>query len=414
MRSGWRHCYESWSLTKTGLSGRYAMSQQISQCLSMLQNATTGTPAAAGTTARARCAFDCRLNRQSSLSLALVGMFPRLATAHSAAPPQALSIEYAPGPQVEVPPGMQFAPALPYALIPVPPSPRELPVDLGLRSAAALVLDQEAGYVLYAKNSDVVMPIASITKLMTAMIILETRLPLDALVTITDEDVDRLKNSGSRLHRGVTLPRREMLRLALAASENRAAAALGRTYPGGTARFVSEMNRKAAELGMRKTRYVDPTGLSPFNVSTASDLARLVNASHHYPLIREYSTAASIQIALSLGRRTKTVTFRNTNGLVRSGQWEIGLQKTGYIKEAGRCLVMQARIGAKPVIIVLLDSWGKLSRLADASRIKHSIESGTRLAPSLQSAAAAGATILELNAGFPSKHCPGELCSPAR
>jgi D-alanyl-D-alanine endopeptidase (penicillin-binding protein 7) len=298
---------------------------------------------------------------------------------------------------------MQFTPPLPYALIPVAPSPRELSVDLGLRSAAALVLDQEAGYVLYAKNSDVVMPIASITKLMAAMIILETGLPLDALVTITDQDVDRLKNSGSRLHRGVTLPRREMLRLALAASENRAAAALGRTYPGGTARFVSEMNRKAGELGMRKTRYVDPTGLSPLNVSTASDLARLVNASHHYPLIREYSTAASIEIALSLGRRTKTVTFRNTNGLVRSGQWEIGLQKTGYIKEAGRCLVMQARIGARPVIIVLLDSWGKLARLADASRIKHSIESGTRLPPSLRSAEAAGASILELNSGSPSK-----------
>jgi D-alanyl-D-alanine endopeptidase (penicillin-binding protein 7) len=246
--------------------------------------------------------------------------------------------------------------------------------DLALRSAAALVLSQEDGQLLYAKNTDAVMPIASITKLMTAMVILDSGLSLDEPVTITREDVDKLKGTKSRLRLGLTLPRREMLRLALMASENRAAATLARGYPGGTDAFVQAMNLKARQLGMRDTRFVDATGLNPNNVSTALDLAVLVNAGYHYPLIRDYSTTDSVRLAFRGGRKTRALAFRNSNALVRNGQWEIGLQKTGYISEAGRCLVMQARISARPVIIVLLDSWGRFTRVADANRIKRWVE----------------------------------------
>jgi len=246
---------------------------------------------------------------------------------------------------------------------------------LKLGSAVALVIDQEDGQLLYAKNTDAVMPIASITKLMTAVVVLDAKLPLDQPVTITRADVDRLKGTQSRLKLGVSLPRRDMLRLALMASENRAAAALARTYPGGTAAFVAAMNQRARELGMRDTRFVDSTGLDPDNVSTALDLAMLVNTSYRYPLIRQYTTQDSHRVAVdSRKRRYRTVAFRNSNGLVRNGQWDIGLSKTGYISEAGRCLVMQARIAAKPVIIVLLDSWGKFTRIADANRIKQWME----------------------------------------
>jgi D-alanyl-D-alanine endopeptidase (penicillin-binding protein 7) len=246
--------------------------------------------------------------------------------------------------------------------------------DLALRSAAALVISQEDGQLLYAKNTDAVMPIASITKLMTAMVILDSGLSLDEPVTITRQDVDKLKGTKSRLRLGLTLPRREMLRLALMASENRAAATLARSYPGGTRAFVQAMNLKGRQLGMRDTRFVDATGLNPNNVSTALDLALLVNAGYHYPLIRDYSTTDSVRLAFRGSRKTRALAFRNSNSLVRSGQWEIGLQKTGYISEAGRCLVMQARISAKPVIIVLLDSWGKFTRVGDANRIKRWVE----------------------------------------
>jgi D-alanyl-D-alanine endopeptidase (penicillin-binding protein 7) len=246
--------------------------------------------------------------------------------------------------------------------------------DLALRSAAALVISQDDGQLLYAKNTDTVMPIASITKLMTAMVILDSGLSLDEPVTITRHDVDRLKGTKSRLQLGLTLPRREMLRLALMASENRAAAALARSYPGGTEAFVDAMNLKARQLGMRDTRFVDASGLNPNNVSTALDLAVLVNAGYHYPLIRDYSTTDSVRLAFRGSRKTRAMAFRNSNSLVRSAQWEIGLQKTGYISEAGRCLVMQARISARPVIIVLLDSWGKFTRVGDANRIKRWVE----------------------------------------
>jgi D-alanyl-D-alanine endopeptidase (penicillin-binding protein 7) len=248
------------------------------------------------------------------------------------------------------------------------------PDDLALRSAAALVISQDDGQLLYAKNTDAVMPIASITKLMTAMVILDSGLSLDEPVTITRHDVDRLKGTKSRLQLGLTLPRREMLRLALMASENRAAAALARSHPGGTEAFVQAMNLKARQLGMRDTRFVDASGLNPNNVSTALDLAVLVNAGYHYPLIRDYSTTDSVRLAFRGSRKTRAMAFRNSNSLVRSAQWEIGLQKTGYISEAGRCLVMQARISARPVIIVLLDSWGKFTRVGDANRIKRWVE----------------------------------------
>jgi D-alanyl-D-alanine endopeptidase (penicillin-binding protein 7) len=253
--------------------------------------------------------------------------------------------------------------------------------DLVLRSAAVLVVNQEDGQLLYAKNTDAVMPIASITKLMTAVVILDSGLPLDEPVVITREDVDRLKGTKSRLGLGVTLPRSEMLRLALMASENRAAAALARSYPGGTEAFVVAMNLKAKQLGMRDTRYVDASGLNPNNVSTAADLALLVNAGYRYPLIRDYSTTESVRLAFRGNRKTRALAFRNSNALVRSGQWDIGLQKTGYISEAGRCLVMQARISARPVIIVLLDSWGKFTRVADANRIRRWVETLDIAAP---------------------------------
>ena len=241
---------------------------------------------------------------------------------------------------------------------------------LDIAAASAVVIDQEDGSLLYAKNTQAVMPIASITKLMTAMVVLDAGLALDESIAISNADIDRLKGTRSRLRPGVRLPRREMLRLALMSSENRAASALSRHFPGGTRAFVAAMNRKARELGMNDTHFVEPTGLNPNNVSTALDLARMVNASYHYTLIRDFTTTESIRLAVHDRRRPRALAFQNSNSLVRSGTWQIGLSKTGYISEAGRCLVMQARIAAKPVIIVLLDSLGKVTRVADANRIK--------------------------------------------
>jgi serine-type D-Ala-D-Ala endopeptidase (penicillin-binding protein 7) len=255
--------------------------------------------------------------------------------------------------------------------------------ELKLRSAAALVLEVGDGQLLYAKNTDAVMPIASITKLMTAMVVLDANLPLDESITIQPADVDTLKGTRSRLKVGMTLTRRELLKLALMASENRAAAALARNYPGGIQAFIPAMNQKASDLGMPDTHFLDATGLNPGNVSTAHDLAMMVNAGYQYSLIREFTTSDSHRIALTDRRYHRFVAFRNSNGLVRSGHWDIGLSKTGYISEAGRCLVMQATIAAKPVIIVLLDSWGKLSRIADANRIKQWVENLESGAPAV-------------------------------
>ena len=239
-----------------------------------------------------------------------------------------------------------------------------------LRSTAALVLDS-SGRTLYAKNVTSVQPIASITKLMTAMVVLDAKLDLNELIAITDDDVDSLKHTSSRLRVGTMLTRDDMLHLALMASENRAANSLSRAYPGGTPAFIAAMNRKAAELGMKSTHFLDSTGLNRENVSTAEDLAKLVTAAHRYPLIQQSTTDTEHAVQTNAGRMLQ---FRNSNGLVRSDDWHIDVSKTGYIQEAGRCLVMQARIGATPVVIVLLDSWGKYTRIADANRIKKWVE----------------------------------------
>jgi D-alanyl-D-alanine endopeptidase (penicillin-binding protein 7) len=246
-----------------------------------------------------------------------------------------------------------------------------------LRSAVALVQDASSGETLYAKNQGAVLPIASITKLMTAIVILDAGLNLEQRVAISGEDYDHLKGTRSRLRPGSVLTRDKLLLLALMSSENRAAASLARTFPGGTEAFVAAMNAKARALGMNDTRFVEPTGLSSGNVSSARDLARLVAAAHEYPLIRKYSTRESATVH-ALGR---SLGYRNTNGLVRSAQWDIGLSKTGYISEAGRCLVMRVRLASREVIVVLLDSWGRLSRIGDANRIRKWLEANAVKGP---------------------------------
>jgi D-alanyl-D-alanine endopeptidase (penicillin-binding protein 7) len=270
-----------------------------------------------------------------------------------------------------------FALTLGFAQAGEPRKPGRKSDDVFLRSAVALVQDAASGETLIAKNEGAVLPIASITKLMTAMVILDAGLNLEQRVAISDEDYDFVKGTRSRLRPGVVLTRDELLLLALMSSENRAAASLGRTYPGGTEAFVAAMNAKARALGMADTRFVDPTGLSSANVSSAHDLARLVAAANEYPLIRRYSTTESASVQ-ALGRQ---LDYRNTNGLVRSAQWDIGLQKTGYISEAGRCLVMRVRLASREVIVVLLDSWGKLSRVGDANRIKKWLETHAPAGP---------------------------------
>jgi serine-type D-Ala-D-Ala endopeptidase (penicillin-binding protein 7) len=243
---------------------------------------------------------------------------------------------------------------------------------IALRSSSALVQDAETGEVVFGKNTDAVVPIASITKLMTAMVILDHGLDLDEEVVLTKEDAVRMKGSRSRLRTGLRLTRGDLLLLSLMASDNRAAAALGSSYPGGLEAIVDAMNVKAAMLDMEETRFVEPTGLSPANVSTANDLAKLVRAAHEYPLIREYSTKTRATVRAS-GR---PLNYGNTNNLVRSKYWDIELSKTGYISEAGRCLVMRVRLAEKDLIVVLLDSWGKHSRIGDANRIRKWLESG--------------------------------------
>lgn len=245
---------------------------------------------------------------------------------------------------------------------------------LELKSSVALVMDQDTNEVMLSKNPEAVLPIASLTKLMTALVVVEARLPLEDSITITYDDVDTEKNSSSRLAVGSTLSRGELLHLALMSSENRAAHALGRTYPGGLTAFVSAMNAKARLLGMHDTRYVDPTGLNSGNQATARDLATLVKAAYQHPLVRDLSV--SPEHAVRLGNRQ--LQFRNTNSLVRSPSWDIGLQKTGYIVEAGRCLVMQASMAGRKFIMVFLDSAGKYSRQADAERVRRWIENAAQ------------------------------------
>lgn len=235
-----------------------------------------------------------------------------------------------------------------------------------LHSQSVLIQDALSGETLYERNAAMVTPIASITKLMTAMVVLDRGLPMNEKLTITEEDIDSLKLTRSRLKPGATLTREELILLALMASENRAATALGRNYPGGMTAFVVDMNAKARKLGMSDSRFHDPSGLSPQNVSSAPDLAKLVKAAHAYPVIREYSTRDRAQVT-ALGR---VINFRNTNALVRAGNWDIGLQKTGFINEAGRCLVMRARIASKDLVMVLLDSVGMNARITDAKLVR--------------------------------------------
>src|SRR4051812_8833138 len=235
-----------------------------------------------------------------------------------------------------------------------------------LRSASVLVQDADTGEIVFTKNSEAIVPIASITKLMTAMVTIDRGLDFEDRIVLSREDVDLKKGSRSRLKPGGVLTRGELMLVALMASENRAAAALGRTYPGGTSAFVAAMNSKAAELGMTDSRFVDPTGLSSGNVSSARDLAKLVNAAHGYEAIREFSTRDRTTVSV-YGR---PMTFRNTNGLVRSSHWEIGLSKTGYISEAGRSPVIRVPLAPKDLVLGLLDSWGKQSRLGGATRPK--------------------------------------------
>ena len=247
------------------------------------------------------------------------------------------------------------------------------PAHLAIQSSAALVLDQTTGKALVEKQPDAVLPIASISKLMTAMVVLDAGLDLNEIISISHDDIDDLKGTRSRLPVGTTMTRETAMLLALMSSENRAANALGRHYPGGLPAFVAAMNRKARSLGMFDSRFEEPTGLSSNNVSTAHDLARMVTAAARYPEIRMFSTTAEAKVELN-GRIQN---FGNTNALVRSENWQIGVSKTGYISEAGRCLVMQAWVADKPVVIVLLDSQGKMTRVGDANRIKRWMESAS-------------------------------------
>jgi D-alanyl-D-alanine endopeptidase (penicillin-binding protein 7) len=262
-------------------------------------------------------------------------------------------------------------------IIPAPPSAGDLAGlhgthdPLSLASNVALVIDQSTSQVLLDKNSSVALPIASITKLMTAMVTLESHPDMEEMMEVTDEDLDTEKHTGSRLRVGARLTRRDMLHIALMSSENRAAAALSRYYPGGRPAFVAAMNAKARSLGMMDTHYVESTGLSSQNVSSARDLAKLVAAAYReQPMIREFTTDP--QYTVDAGGRY--LAYHNSNHLVANPTWEIGLQKTGFINEAGRCLVMQATIENRPVIMVFLDSKGKQSRLADATRVRKWLE----------------------------------------
>lgn len=243
---------------------------------------------------------------------------------------------------------------------------------LDLKSSVAFVVDQDTNEVLFKKNENAVLPIASITKLMTGVVVSEARLPMAESIEITQADVDTEKGSSSRLRVGTELSRGELLHLALMASENRAAHALGRTFPGGLQHFVGLMNQKARALGMSDTQYVEPTGLNSRNQSSAKDLATLVNYAYSDATLRELSTSTGYQVEVG----NRTLQYNNTNRLVKNPTWEIGIQKTGYIAEAGQCLVMQAKIAGRKLIMVFLDSAGKLTRIADAERVRKWVETG--------------------------------------
>lgn len=240
-----------------------------------------------------------------------------------------------------------------------------------VRSQVAYVVDLTDNRILYSKNADVIRPIASISKLMTALIITTANLNMNEQIMVTADDIDRVKKSSSRLSVGTILTRTELLHLALMSSENRAAHALARTYPGGMNAFVREMNAKARQLGMTRTRFVEPTGLSPQNVASPRDLVRLMQAVKQQPLIREYTTSDKYEIVTSNGREQR---YRNTNRLIRNSNWNIHISKTGYIREAGDCLVMMTEMDRRPVAVVLLNADGGLTRFADAVRVRHMVQ----------------------------------------
>lgn len=255
--------------------------------------------------------------------------------------------------------------------------------QLGLKSSSVIVYDPASGEVLLERLPDMVRPIASLTKLMTAIVVLDAKLPPDEVLTITNDDVDRLRHSRSKLPVGTKLTRHDMLKLTLAASENRAASALARTYPGGTAAFVKMMNNKARTLGLKNTHYVDSTGLHDENVSTAADLVKLTIAANEYVQISEMSTNGTDYVVDK--HRNRKIEFRNTNALVRDKEWEVNLSKTGYIISAGYCLVMHTIINERPLAVILLNSQGKHSKFGDANRIKQwlmRVDSKTHMAAS--------------------------------
>lgn len=256
---------------------------------------------------------------------------------------------------------------------PVVEQTNDIAQSLNLESKAALVMNAVTGEVLYAKNTNQAVPIASITKLMTAMVVLDAKLPLDEAITISEEDIDRMRNTSSRLSVGTVLSRAELMLLALMSSENRAAHALARTYPGGVNAAVAAMNRKAAALGMNQSHFEDGTGLNSGNVASPKDLVTMVKTANTYPLIRRFSTTGGHAVAI----KDSIQQFNNTNALVKNPDWEIGVSKTGYINEAGKCLVMQAKIKSTPVVMVLMDSWGKYTRIGDAVRVKKWLESSS-------------------------------------
>ena len=241
--------------------------------------------------------------------------------------------------------------------------------SLKVRSLKAIVVNQNTGEVIYQKKADVKASIASLTKLMTAMVVLDSGMDLNKKITLTKADIDRVKRTTSRLPIGTKLSRYELLKVALISSDNRAAFALSRSYPSGRKGFINAMNVKAIQLGMQKSQFRDPTGLDKRNISTAKDLLKLVRAAYQYSLIRELATTASENI--KIGKRRNSIGFNNTNPLVRKGVWDIGLSKTGFIRESGRCLVLQTVIDGEPIIIILLNSYGKLTRFADVKRIRN-------------------------------------------
>jgi len=241
--------------------------------------------------------------------------------------------------------------------------------SLKVRSLKAIVVNQNTGEVIYEKKADAKASIASLTKLMTAMVVLDSGMDLNKKITLTKADIDRVKRTTSRLPIGVKLSRYELLKAALISSDNRAAFALSRSYPSGRKGFINAMNVKAIQLGMQKSQFRDPTGLDKRNISTAKDLLKLVRAAYQYSVIRELTTTPSESI--KIGNKRNSIGFNNTNPLVRKGVWDIGLSKTGFIREAGRCLVLQTVIDGEPIIIILLNSYGKLTRFADVKRIRN-------------------------------------------